>query len=124
MLCASFLPRPVRDNVDYENVAKVADKMALSRDEFTPDQADHFELLCTLLEEYDSKNVTWPKVSGVNLLKHLLEEQSLGPADLSRILGGSRNLGAMILRGERELTVKHIGTLTDRFRISADALLA
>jgi len=44
----------------------------------------------------------------------------LAPADLSRILGCSRNLGAMILRGERKLTLKHVRTLSRRFRVSAD----
>jgi len=122
-LCRLFLPRPIHDAVDYANVVEVTDAMVLWHEDFTRDQADYFDLLCSLLEEYDSKNVKWPKITAVDMLKHLLEAQGLAPADLSRLLGCSRNLGAMILRGERKLTLKHVRTLSRRFRVSADLFL-
>ena len=123
-LCRVFLPRPIHDAVDYANIVEVTDAMALWHDDFTRDQADYFDLLCSLIEEYDSKNVKWPKVTGVDVLKHLLGEQGLAAADLSRLLGGSRNLGAMILRGERKLTLNHVRTLAKHFGVSADLFLA
>ncbi len=123
-LCRRFLPRPIRDAVDYANIAEVADAMVLWHDDFTRDQADYFDLLCSLIEDHDSKNVKWPKVKGVDALKHLLGEQGLGAADLSRLLGGSRNLGAMILRGERRLTLDHVRTLSKHFGVSADLFLS
>lgn len=122
-LCRIFLPRPIHDAVDYANVAEVSDAMALWSDKFSRDQADYFELLCSLIEEYDAKHILWPKVSGVEILKHLLAEQGESAADLSRLLGGSRNLGAMILRGDRQLTLGHVRTLCKRFHVSADLLL-
>jgi HTH-type transcriptional regulator/antitoxin HigA len=123
-LCRVFLPRPIHDAVDYANVVEVTDAMALWHDDFTRDQADYFDLLCSLIEEYDAKNVKWPKVTGVDVLKHLLGEQGLVGADLSRLLGGSRNLGAMILRGERKLTLNHVRTLARHFGVSADVFVA
>ena len=123
-LCRVFLPRRIHDAVDYANVVEVTDAMALWHDDFTRDQADYFDLLCSLIEEYDAKNVKWPKVTGVDVLKHLLGEQGLVAADLSRLLGGSRNLGAMILRGERKLTLNHVRTLARHFGVSADVFLA
>ena len=123
-LCRVFLPRPIHDAMDYANVVEVADAMALWHDDFTRDQADYFDLLCSLIEEYDSKHVKWPNTTGVDVLKHLLGEQGLAAADLSRLLGGSRNLGAMILRGERKLTLNHVRTLSRRFGVSADLFLS
>ena len=122
-LCRRFLPRPIHDAVDYGNVAEVADAMALWQDDFTADQTDYFDLLCSLMEEYDAANVKWPKVRGVDVLKHLLEEHGLAAADLSRILDGSRNLGAMILRGERNLTLPHVRKLAAHFKVSAEAFV-
>jgi len=122
-LCRVLLPRPIHDSVERENTVEVSDAMALWRDDFTPDQADYFDLLCSLIEEYDGKNVKWPRVTGVEALRHLLGEQNMSAADLSRLLGGSRNLGAMILRGERKLTVSHIRILARRFGVSADLFL-
>ena len=65
----------------------------------------------------------WPKVSGLDALKHLMEANHMSAADLSRLLGTSRNLGAMILRGERQLTLAHVRTLAKRFCVSADLFL-
>jgi antitoxin component HigA of HigAB toxin-antitoxin module len=60
----------------------------------------------------------------LDALKHLLEERGMSAADLSRILDTSRNLGAMILRGERKLTLNHVRTLARHFGVSADVFLS
>jgi HTH-type transcriptional regulator / antitoxin HigA len=122
-LCRVFPPRPIHDAVDYANVVEVTDAMVLWHDDFTRDQDDYFELLCSLLEEYDAKNVKWPKITEVDMLNHMANERGLTAADLSRILGGSRNLGAMILRGERKLTLKHVRTLSKHFGVSANLFI-
>lgn len=122
-LCRVFLPRPIHDAVDYANVAEVTDAMALWQDDFTRAQADYFDLLCTLIEEYDGENVKWPKLKGRDILQHLLDEHGLAAADLSRILGGSRNLGAMILRGDRNLTLAHVRKLAAHFKVSPELFI-
>ena len=122
-LCRVLLPRPIHDTVDYANVTEVTDEMALWHKEFTPDQADYFDLLCSLIEEYDSENVKWPKLGGSEMLQHLLGEHELAAADLSRILGGSRNLGAMILRNERNLTLPHVRKLAAYFKVSPELFI-
>ena len=53
----------------------------------------------------------------------LVEERGMTGKDLSRVLGASRNLGAMILRGERRLTADHIRTLAAHFNVPATTLL-
>jgi HTH-type transcriptional regulator/antitoxin HigA len=76
------------------------------------------------VDEFDKgKEVRWPKISGLDALKHLLEEHEMSAADLSRMLHTSRNLGAMILRGERKLTLNHVRTLARHFGVSADVFL-
>ena len=122
-LCRVFLPRPIHDAAEYDNTAEVADAMALWQDHFTRDQADYFELLCTLIEDYDAEHVKWPKLKGRDILQHLLDEHDLTAADLSRILGGSRNLGAMILRGDRNLTLAHIRKLAVHFKVGAELFI-
>jgi HTH-type transcriptional regulator/antitoxin HigA len=122
-LCRIQMPRPIHDALDYANVAEVTDAMALWQEEFTLDQRDYFDLLCGLLEEYDRAHIKWPKVRTQARLAHLLDESGLSAADLSRILGGSRNLGSMILRGDRNLTVAHIRKLADHFRVSPELFI-
>ncbi len=97
--------------------------MALWQDDFTEDQRDYFDLLCSLMEEYDVEHFKWPKLSSRQILRHLLEERKQSPADLSRLLGGSRNLGAMILRGERNLTIAHIRKLSNYFKVGSELFI-
>ena len=122
-LCRVFLPRPIHDAAEYDNTTAVADAMVLWRDDFTADQADYFDLLCSLFEDYDAEQVKWPKLKGRDILQHFLDEHDLTAADLSRILGGSRNLGAMILRGDRNLTVAHIRKLASHFKVSPELFI-
>ena len=123
-LCRVFLPRPIRDKTDYASTVEIADAMALWNEEFTSDQEDYFDLLCTLIEAWDKEHVKWPKVGPLRLLKHLLENNRMSGADLSRLLGASRTLGPMILRGEREITAEHARILAKRFVMNPGAFIA
>ena len=121
-LCELLLPRPIHDKHELDNVTEVAEAMAghkLSRD-----QADYFDLLCKLIEDYEKDEVPASKVSGLESLRHLLSEHGMSGGDLSRMLGAHRTLGAMILRGERKLTAEHIRILSSQFGVSADLFLA
>jgi HTH-type transcriptional regulator/antitoxin HigA len=113
-------PRRIHDAVDYANIT---DTMALHQDDFTIDQRDYFDLLCTLIETYDAEHVKWPKLKGRDILQHLLAEHGLVAVELSRILGGSRTLGAMILRGERNLTIAHIRKLANHFKVGPELFI-
>lgn len=86
--------------------------------EFSRDQEDYFDHLCTLIERYDAGHVKWPKISGLEMLKYLLENHGMNGADLSRLLGASRQLGPMILRGDREITAEHARALGKHFALS------
>lgn len=121
-LCRLFIPRPIHDKVDYENVVEISDVMAghpLNRD-----QEDYFDLLCRLIEDYEKElGLPAPKAGGLDALRHLLEANDMSAADLARLLGVHRTLGGMILRGERQLTLAHVRTLAKRFSVSSDLFL-
>ena len=117
-LCRLLMPRPIRDQVDLENVTGVTDAMA--GHPLTSDQEDYFDLLCRLVEHYEeiSDGVPASKITGLEALRHLLAEQGMSGAELSRLLGAHRTLGPMILRGERKLTVEHVRKLSKHFAVS------
>ena len=122
-LCGLLAPRRIRDKADYENTMEVTDAMAVHGEDFSKDQEDYFDVLCTLIEAYDAEHLHWESVSGRQLLKYLLDEGSLSGADLSRILGASRMLGPMILRGEREITAAHARMLGQHFHMNPGAFI-
>ncbi|MGB7769450.1 MAG: helix-turn-helix domain-containing protein [Verrucomicrobiia bacterium] len=121
-LCRMLTPRPIRDKVEFENVTEITDAMAGHK--LTPDQEDYFDLLCRLIEDYEKEqSLPAPKVTALDALQHLLDAHDMSAADLARLLGVHRTLGAMILRGERQLTLAHVRTLAKHFSVSADLFL-
>ena len=121
-LCRILTPRPIRDKVDFENVTEITDTMAGHK--LTADQEDYFDLLCRLIEDYEKERVDAPEVSVLEALQHLLDAHGMTAADLARLLEVHRTLGAMILRGERKLTLNHVRTLARHFGVSADVFLS
>ena len=122
-LCQLYLPRPIHDNVEDAEATAMMNALAVFT-RLNAEQRDYFNVLTEFVDEFDKgKKVRWPKISGLDALKHLLEERGMSAADLSRILDTSRNLGAMILRGERKLTLNHVRTLARHFGVSADVFL-
>jgi antitoxin component HigA of HigAB toxin-antitoxin module len=120
-LCGLFLPRPIHDRVGYENTVEIADAFAGFEDRMNRDQSDYFDLLCSLIADYES--VKPPKLDGLDLLKHLVAEHGLSGAELSRILGKSVALGPMILRGQRSVTASHARMLGEYFGLPAGLFL-
>ena len=121
-LCRLLTPRPIRDKAEFENVTEITDVMAGHK--LTPDQEDYFDLLCRLIEDYEKERVDAPKVTVLEALQHLLDAHGMSAADLARLLEVHRTLGAMILRGERKLTLNHVRTLARHFGVSADVFLS
>jgi HTH-type transcriptional regulator/antitoxin HigA len=109
--------RPIHDKVALENALEVLDAMAGHK--LNAEQQDYFEALSSLVEVYERQHVPQPKVSGLSLLRHLIEANNLSAADLSRMLGRDHSLGVRILNGERRLTLEHIKKLAKRFGLPA-----
>ena len=92
-LCWMLTPRPIHDKVDFENVTEITDAMAGHK--LTPDQEDYFDLLCRLIEDYEKEQgLPAPKASGLDALRHLMDAYDMSAADLARLLGVHRTLGA------------------------------
>jgi HTH-type transcriptional regulator/antitoxin HigA len=123
-LCRILTPRPIHDNVEFQNVTEITDAMAGHK--LTPDQEDYFDLLCRLIEDYEKEHaqLDTPKVTVLEALQHLLDAHGMRAADLAQLLDVHRTLGAMILRGERRLTLNHVRTLARHFGVSADVFLS
>jgi antitoxin component HigA of HigAB toxin-antitoxin module len=122
-LCRVLLPRPIHDEVGYQNTVEIADVFAGFENQMNPDHSDYFDLLCELIEKREKETAQTPKLRSLGLLKHLLAEHGLVGADLSRILCKSLPFGPMILRGERKITAAHAVRLGTHFGLRADVFL-
>ena len=107
-LCQLYLPRPIHDEAeDAEGKAMMNALAVFTR--LNAEQRDYLDVLTELVDEFDKgKKIRRPKISGLDVLKHLMEERGMIAADLARLLHVHRSMGAMILRGERKLTLNHV----------------
>ena len=119
-LCACVIPRPIHDRTGYENALEVLEAMAGFEEKFNDDQSDYFAVIADFVAAYEDSQRSHgdSNLRPLVMLKHLLNENGMGAADFSRLLGSDRTLGAKILRGERNLTVAHLRILSDRFKVS------
>jgi antitoxin component HigA of HigAB toxin-antitoxin module len=114
-----WLPRPIHDRNAAAEATAVAD--ALAGFPLNEEQEDYLEAVALFLEEYEGTQA--PRVNGRQLLRHLCEENGLSGAALSRILGASRLLGSMLLRGDRNITAQHARVLGKHFKLDPGAFL-
>jgi len=118
-------PRPLHDVTDYENAVEMIGRLAGY--DLNEDQEDYLEALTVFVKRYESEHtetqVDTSRVRGVDLLRSLIESHGMSGADLSRLLGVSRTLGPMILRGERNITVSHARILGERFKLNPGAFI-
>ena len=119
-LCQLYLPRPIHDASEDATATEMMNALAVFS-KLNAEQRDYLDVLTEFVDAHDkTKPGRWPKIKGLDVLKHLLTEHGMSGADLARVLGGSRNLGTMILRGDRNLTVGHIRKLAAHFKVSPE----
>lgn len=79
------------------------------------------ETLSVLIEHYDREHHSLPDVSGVDVVRFLMEQHGLTQSDLPEI--GSQGIVSEILSGCRTLNVRQIKELAGRFGVNPGAFL-
>lgn len=74
------------------------------------------DTLGTLIHAYEEEHYSIPVSSGAEILRFLMEEHGLTQSDLPEV--GSQGVVSEILNGKREMNVRQIRALAERFGIS------
>ncbi len=92
---------------------------------FDADEKTYFEALSVFIERYESRvhPRNFEKMTPLEALKSLLEDNHLIQADLARILHVTSGRASDIYLGKRDLSKEHIALLSDRFKVSANLFL-
>lgn len=114
--------RPIRTQDDYETAVVAMNKLLDSgaADEQHP-LANLVATLGELIGDYDDQHYPRPEVTGVDMLKFLMEQHGLKQGDLPEI--GTQGVVSEIINGKREINVRHVKQLKIRFGVSADAFV-
>lgn len=73
-----------------------------------------------MIEAYELRR-TLPKAGGVEVLRYLMGEHGVRQGDLPEV--ATQSVLSEVLAGKRQLNVRHIRALSDRFNFPADVFL-
>jgi HTH-type transcriptional regulator/antitoxin HigA len=112
----------INNDRQYNRAVKLLDSLI---DEVTqkPDSVKEslIDTLGTLIKEYEDRNIPEPQANGIDALKYLMEEHNLKQNDLSEI--GSQGVVSEILNGKRELNLRQVKLLSQRFSVSPNVFI-
>jgi antitoxin component HigA of HigAB toxin-antitoxin module len=124
-LVRRFPLAPIRDKRSLKDALTLIDELGIiDEDRLTPGEADYLLVLSDLVERYEHAHspVATPFRDGVDALEYLMGQARMSSSDLGRLLG-NRQLGAAIVRRERELSKAHVVKLAEHFKVSTDLFL-
>lgn len=106
-LYSFFLPRPIHDEAENAEMIRVMDWIAVRAQ--NRDQFDYAKMLGDLVTEYEiaQHRRVKSKLSGLELLRAVIESSGLTPAELAKVLGVAQGTVSKIMTGARPITVDH-----------------
>jgi HTH-type transcriptional regulator/antitoxin HigA len=75
------------------------------------------DTLGTLVHVYEEEHYPVPNAAGAEVLRFLMEEHGLSQSDLPEV--GSQGVVSEIVNGKRELNVRQIRLLAEKFKVSS-----
>ena len=112
-------PMAIRDPVQHSNTIEVIDRL-MQIEKLSAGQSHYLETLVELIEAYEARHhaIDVSTVTGVQMLKHILDQSGMSGSDLGRLLRMHPTMGSKILNGTRQLTWEHAKVLGAHFRVA------
>jgi HTH-type transcriptional regulator/antitoxin HigA len=106
----------IRNEREYETAV---DRMNELLDQIGTDE-NHplyslLDTLGTLIQAYEDEHYPVPEVKGAGVLRFLMDEHGLTQSDLPEV--GSQGVVSEILNGKRELNLRQVRALAERFKV-------
>jgi HTH-type transcriptional regulator/antitoxin HigA len=113
---------PIRDEAHYARMTEVLESLL---DEAKGNERHPImglvDIVGDLIEDYEAEQYPLPETTGIEALKFLMEQHGLKQGDLEEI--GSQGVVSEILTGKRELNVRQVRALSERFGVSTATFL-
>ena len=114
------LPTPMAIASDAQHERYVAALLEMERRKhLSRAERNYAEVLTVLIEFYEEEHHPIRAASPVEVLQELVAANNLRQKDLAPLLG-SESIVSEILSGKRELNVRHIKSLSERFNVSPE----
>lgn len=106
----------IQNQKQYWRVVKLVDRLCLSVNNQKHPLAGLLNILTILVKEYDDKHCKLPEIGGADALGFFMEQHDVKQTELPEV--GSQGVVSDILAGRRQLNVRQIKALSDRFHVS------
>jgi len=119
---ASMEIRPIRNEAEYDAALKNIERYFEHEPAPGTPEADRFDLLALVIEDYENKH--WPieTPDPVEAIKLKMEQKGFEQSDLVGLIG-SRSRASEILNRRRHLTIDLIWKLSRKWGIPAENLI-
>lgn len=108
---------PIRDEAHYQRMVVMLEGLL---DEVAGDEGHPamglVDIVGDLIGDYEAEHQPIPDATGLQALRFLMQQHGLKQGDLTEV--GSQGVVSEILAGKRELNVRQIRALCDRFGVS------
>jgi len=124
-LVRRFPLRPIHTDAVHRGAVEMAAELTAKGDaELSAGEIDYLQALARFIDDYQKqrRNVSLQRATPLEVLRHLMEEREMTPAQLGDILG-SRPAASMILKGRREMSKAHIRAAATHFAVSPAVFL-
>ena len=109
---------PIRSKAHYRRMVTMLEALL---DEAAGDERHAamglVDIVGDLIADYESQSTTATETSGVQALKFLMDQHEVKQSELPEI--GSQGVVSEILAGKRELIIRQVRALAERFGVSA-----
>ncbi|WP_019411497.1 helix-turn-helix domain-containing protein [Pseudomonas psychrophila] len=118
----SPLLRKPKNETDYDQLVEALDELTdrIGDDESHP-LMSLVDIIVDWVEAYDLEHRPMPKVSGVDVLRSVMQEHGLTQSDLPGV--GTQSVVSEILSGKRQLNVRQIRWLADHFNVPVEMFI-
>jgi len=112
--------KPLRNDQDYDWAIGEVARYFETQPARGTDDGDRFEVLSTLIKDYEDKHFEMPPADPVDILNFAIASMNRSQADLAELIG--RNRASEILNRVRPLTLDMIRTISQEWRIPIETL--
>lgn len=102
-LLAEPLPRVISTEDEHKRLVKKVETLMNLGEELTDEQAELFDLLVTLIEQYENKHYQLKAATPQEILKELMLARYLKQKDLVEVFG-SKGIASEVINGKRSIS--------------------
>jgi HTH-type transcriptional regulator / antitoxin HigA len=122
-LMGRFMLHPIKDDHELAEATSLADEL-LDRARLLPEEEQYLDVLCDLMEAYEDEHHPIPDVSASEMLRFLIDQRGVTQQVVANETGIANSTISALLKGDREMTRKHVEVLARYFGVEPGVFLA